>query len=67
MTVEEAIKTALEYEVKVRDSYLGAIDNIKDATGQHVFKVLGEEEQGHVDYLNNSGTFFDFMEFSMEY
>jgi len=53
MTVEEAIKTALEYEVKVRDSYLDAIGSIKDETGRHVFKVLGEEEQGHVDYLEN--------------
>ena len=53
MTVEEAIKTALEYEVKVRDSYLGNVDSIKDKTGQHVFKVLGEEEQGHVDYLKS--------------
>jgi len=53
MTVEEAIKMALEYEVKVRDSYLGAIDRIKDETGRHVFKVLGEEEQGHVDYLES--------------
>ncbi len=102
MTVEEAIKTALEYGAKVRDSYPGAIDSIKDETGQHVFKVLGEEEQetahfhtkmvaemnenegrlfarfleieeGHqvitlaeLDYLNKSGTFFDFQEFSME-
>jgi rubrerythrin len=53
MTVEEAIKTALEYEVKVRDSYLNAIDSIKDETGQHVFRVLGGEEQGHIDYLES--------------
>lgn len=51
MTFEEAIKTAIEYEIKVRDSYLNSVNKIKDETGQRVFKVLGEEEQGHVEYL----------------
>lgn len=51
MTFEEAIKTAIEYEIKVRDTYLNSVDKIKDETGQRVFKVLGDEEQGHVDFL----------------
>jgi len=51
MTFERAIKTAIEYEIKVRDTYLNSLDKIKDETGQRVFRVLGEEEQGHVDYL----------------
>ncbi len=51
MTFEEAIKTAIEYEIKVRDTYLNSVDKIKDETGQKVFKVLGDEEQGHVDFL----------------
>ncbi|HHI02430.1 MAG TPA: hypothetical protein ENL22_02780, partial [candidate division Zixibacteria bacterium] len=51
MTFEKAIKTAIEYEIKVRDTYLNSLDKIKDETGQRVFRVLGEEEQGHVDYL----------------
>ncbi len=53
MTFEEAIKTAIEYEIKVRDLYLNSVGSIKDETGQRVFKVLGDEEQGHVDYLKN--------------
>jgi rubrerythrin len=53
MTLEEAIKMAIEYEIKVRDSYLNSIDDIADDTGKRVFKVLGEEEQGHIDYLNS--------------
>lgn len=53
MTLEEAIKMAIDYEIKVRDSYLNSIDDIADETGQRVFKVLGEEEQGHVDYLED--------------
>ena len=51
MTLEEAIKTAIVYEIKVRDSYLGSVDKIRDETGRRVFAVLGKEEQGHVDYL----------------
>jgi len=51
MTFEEAIKTAIEYEIKVRDTYLNSVSKIKDETGQRVFKVLGDEEQGHVDFL----------------
>jgi rubrerythrin len=52
MTLEEAIKTAIDYEIKVRDAYLGSLNNIADSTGRHVFEVLGKEEQGHVDFLN---------------
>jgi rubrerythrin len=51
MTLEEAIKTAIEYEVRVRDAYLDNLDVISDPTGRRVFQVLGEEEQRHVDYL----------------
>lgn len=53
MTLEEAIKTAIEYEIKVRDTYLNSVGDIKDKTGQRVFKVLGDEEQGHIDYLES--------------
>ncbi|RKX26251.1 MAG: hypothetical protein DRP45_04020 [Candidatus Zixiibacteriota bacterium] len=53
MTLEEAIKTAIDYEIKVRDAYLGNLDRITDTTGRRVFEVLGKEEQGHVDYLES--------------
>lgn len=52
MTLEEAIKTAIDYETKVRDAYLDNVDSIADETGKKVFKRLGDEEQGHLDYLN---------------
>ncbi|MCK4302402.1 MAG: hypothetical protein KAW91_06485 [candidate division Zixibacteria bacterium] len=51
MTLEEAIKTAIQYETRVRDAYLDSIDNIADETGRRVFEVLGNEEQGHIDHL----------------
>ncbi len=53
MTLEEAIKMALEYETKVRDAYVNAAENASDDTGKRIFKVLGEEEQGHIDYLQS--------------
>jgi rubrerythrin len=51
MTIEEAIKTAIDYETKVRDAYLNSVKDIADETGRRVFQMLGEEEQGHLDYL----------------
>ncbi len=51
MTLEEAIKTAIDYETKVRDAYLDNVDSITDETGRVVFKTLGDEEQGHLDFL----------------
>jgi len=53
MTLEEAIIMALEYENKVRDAYMEAAEKSTDETGKRIFKVLGEEEQGHIDYLQH--------------
>ncbi len=53
MTLEEAIKMALEYETKVRDTYLDAAKKASEETGKRIFGVLGDEEQGHIDYLNS--------------
>ena len=53
MTLEEAIKTAIEYEKKVRDTYLEAAKGTGEATSRKVFEQLGKEEQGHVDYLES--------------
>jgi rubrerythrin len=52
MTLEEAIRTAIDYETRVRDVYLDNVGKIADEAGRRVFKVLGDEEQGHLDYLN---------------
>lgn len=53
MNLEQAIKTALEYENKVRDTYAEAESKATDPVGKRVFGVLGKEEQGHIDYLNH--------------
>ena len=53
ITLEEAIRTAIEYETKVRDVYKEAEQQIDDAKGKHVMGALVSEEQGHLDYLNS--------------
>ncbi|UCE73970.1 MAG: hypothetical protein JSV56_13270 [Methanomassiliicoccales archaeon] len=53
ITMEEAIKMALEYESKVKDVYCEAEKQVTDPTGKHVVKVLANEEQDHLDYLKS--------------
>lgn len=53
ITLEKAIRTAIEYETKVRDVYKEAEQQIEDAKGKHVMGALVNEEQGHLDYLNS--------------
>jgi rubrerythrin len=51
MTIEEAIRTALEYESRVHAAYLVAARRAEDATAKRVFSVLADEERGHITYL----------------
>lgn len=51
-SIEEAIKTAIEFETRVRNVYSNALKRMKDEVGQRVFKVLAQEEQHHLDYLH---------------
>jgi len=53
MNLEQAIKTAIEYENKVRATYKKAEGKATDPVGKRIFGVLGKEEQGHIDYLNH--------------
>lgn len=53
MKLEEAIKTAIDYEIRVRDSYEDAANGTNDPKGKRIFKVLADEEQGHVLYLKS--------------
>ena len=53
MTLEEAIKTAIGYEEKVRDVYHSAMSAATNDVGKRVFKMLAKEEQGHVEYLHD--------------
>ena len=51
MTVEEAIKTSLEYENGVRDVYTDAVARAESDAARRFFKLMADEEQHHVDYL----------------
>lgn len=53
MTIEEAIKTAIDFETRVRDTYLEAMNHASDQVGKRVFKVLAGEEQQHLEYLGS--------------
>lgn len=53
MNLEEAIRTALDYERRIRDLYMDAADKTDDPLGKRVFTGLGRDEQRHVDYLES--------------
>ncbi len=53
MTIEEAIITAIDFELKVTDAYRTAAKSASDPTAQRVLGVLAEEEEGHVAYLRS--------------
>jgi len=53
VTVEQAIKTAIEYENKVRDHYVTAVARAEHPAGRSLFQLMAEEEQHHVDYLEH--------------
>ena len=51
MKLEEAIKTAIEYETRIQDLYQKAAVTIKDPQGKMVLKALGTDELHHMTYL----------------
>ncbi len=53
MKLDNAIKTALEYETGVHKIYLEAMNKTSDPDAKRIFKVLCDEEMGHVEYLRD--------------
>ncbi len=53
MDLEQAIKTAIDYELKVQQAYEKAKAEATNETGKRVFGFLAEEEAGHVAYLES--------------
>jgi len=51
MTIDEAIKTALDYENRVVGVYEEAAKASRDPVGRRVFGTLVDEEKKHVEYL----------------
>ena len=54
MTIEEAIKTALEFETRIRDIYREATAAVDDKAGKRIFETLCKDEQHHIDYLQHT-------------
>jgi len=53
MNIEEAIKTAIDFEEQVSDVYRDAMEQTSDSVGKRTFGLLADEELKHVDYLTN--------------
>lgn len=53
MTIEEAIKTGIEYELRVQKVYTEAAKKFTDPTARRVLTVLADEEERHVQYLES--------------
>ncbi|MFH1983492.1 MAG: rubrerythrin [Pseudomonadota bacterium] len=53
MTLEEALRTALSYETRIRDMYRDSAGELGDPIGRKVFLALADDEQRHVDYLES--------------
>jgi rubrerythrin len=51
MTIEEAIKTAIQYEKKVVQVYEEAARTSQDAVGKKIYAAFVKEEEEHVVYL----------------
>jgi len=53
MTLAEGIRTAVEYETRVRDTYRKAAERSSSEVGKRVFRILAKEEEGHIQYLKS--------------
>lgn len=53
MTIEQAIRTGIEYELQVRKVYSEAAKKFKDPVARKIFTVLADEEDRHVVYLES--------------
>ena len=53
MILEEAIKTAIEYEEKIRYLYRQAAEIAEDSAAIRIFNALGNDEEGHLAYLKD--------------
>lgn len=51
MTIEEAITTALAYEIRVRDRFAELATQSREPGARGFFELMTGEEQGHVEYL----------------
>lgn len=53
MELEEALKSALVFEKRIRDLYIEAVADTDDPAGKKIFQDLADDEQSHVAYLES--------------
>jgi len=53
MTIEEAIRTGIEYETQVREVYAEAAVRFGDPVARRVLGLLASEEERHIEYLES--------------
>jgi rubrerythrin len=53
VTIEQAIKTGIEFELQVRHVYSEAAKKFRDPVARKIFGVLADEEDRHVQYLES--------------
>ena len=53
MQIDAALQTAIEYETELRDIYFEAAEAEEDQKGKQFFQSMGNDEQGHLDYLQD--------------
>ncbi len=53
MTIEQALKTGIEYEMRVRKVYSEAAKKFASPVARKIFGVLADEEDRHVEYLES--------------
>ena len=51
MQIEKAIKTAIEYEIRIREHYVESQADATDPVARRIFGLMAQEENGHVKYL----------------
>jgi rubrerythrin len=49
--MEKAIQTAIDYETNIRNIYRDAAQSVHFPEGRRFFKMMGDDEQYHLDYL----------------
>lgn len=54
MTFEEAIKTAISYETRIRNVYREAAEQTPEKAGKSFLEAMGDDEQHHLDCLKDS-------------
>jgi rubrerythrin len=51
MNLEETLKTAVEYETRIRDLYRELAEQVKEEAGKQFFTSLAADEENHIAYL----------------